>query len=130
MEKMARRYFAPREARRLCELELSEDRLDCFYRCWTRKEAYLKARGTGLTAKLEAFEVTFLPGVPPALSTPKSLARTPPPGGSSTSRYPTATSPLWWYDGSLLGALSRLISPRQGPSRQCPERTPARRNQN
>ncbi len=67
VEKMARRYFAPGEARRLCELELSKDRLDCFYRCWTRKEAYLKARGTGLTAKLEAFEVTFLPGVPPAL---------------------------------------------------------------
>ena len=67
VETIARRYFAPEEARRLLEQAPYEDRLPSFYRCWTRKEAYLKARGTGLTAKLHAFEVTFLPGVPPAI---------------------------------------------------------------
>jgi 4'-phosphopantetheinyl transferase len=63
---IAQRYFAPEEARLLLELA-PEQRLPSFYRCWTRKEAYLKAKGTGLTTKLQAFEVTFLPDVPPAL---------------------------------------------------------------
>ncbi len=67
VEDLARRYFAPAEARLLFEEAPVEERLDNFYRCWTRKEAYLKAKGTGLTTKLHAFEVTFLPGVAPAL---------------------------------------------------------------
>ncbi len=67
VETLAQRYFAAGEVRRLMEETPSEERLDSFYRCWTRKEAYLKARGTGLTTKLHAFEVTFLPGVPPAM---------------------------------------------------------------
>ena len=67
VETLAQRYFAAGEVRRLVEEAPSEERLDSFYRCWTRKEAYLKARGTGLTTKLHAFEVTFLPGVPPAM---------------------------------------------------------------
>jgi 4'-phosphopantetheinyl transferase len=67
VEKLARRYFAPGEARRLLEEAPAAERLDGFYRCWTRKEAYLKARGAGLTTKLHLFEVTFLPGVPPAM---------------------------------------------------------------
>jgi len=67
IEKLAHRYFAPAEARSLLEEARPEERLDSFYRCWTRKEAYLKARGTGLTTKLHTFEVTFLPGVPPAM---------------------------------------------------------------
>ncbi len=67
VEKLARRYFAAGEARSLIEETPSEERLDSFYRCWTRKEAYLKAKGTGLTTKLHAFQVTFLPGAPPAM---------------------------------------------------------------
>lgn len=66
VESIAQRYFASDEARKLLE-QAPEERLSNFYRCWTRKEAYLKAKGTGLTTKLQAFEVTFLPGVPPAL---------------------------------------------------------------
>ncbi len=67
VEAIARRYFAPDEARSLLEQATPEQRLPSFYRCWTRKEAYLKARGTGLTTKLHSFAVTFLPGVPPAM---------------------------------------------------------------
>jgi 4'-phosphopantetheinyl transferase len=66
VEAIAQRYFAPDEARSLLE-QAPEQQLSSFYRCWTRKEAYLKAKGTGLTTKLQAFEVTFLPDVPPAL---------------------------------------------------------------
>lgn len=67
VKELARRYFAPAEARLLLEEAPADERLNSFYRCWTRKEAYLKARGTGLTTQLHTFEVTFLPGVPPAL---------------------------------------------------------------
>jgi 4'-phosphopantetheinyl transferase len=67
VEKLAERYFAPGEVKRLLADGAVEDRLDNFYRCWTRKEAYLKALGTGLTTKLDAFEVTLLRGEPPRL---------------------------------------------------------------
>ena len=66
VESIARRYFASGEARSLLE-QAPEQRLSNFYRCWTRKEAYLKAKGTGLTTKLKSFEVTFLSDLPPAL---------------------------------------------------------------
>ncbi|MEX2015115.1 MAG: 4'-phosphopantetheinyl transferase superfamily protein, partial [Candidatus Hydrogenedentales bacterium] len=45
---VAQRYFAPEEAAELQRLPDAE-RLTAFYRCWTRKEAYLKAGGDGLT---------------------------------------------------------------------------------
>ncbi len=44
-----------------------EERLAAFYRAWTRKEAYLKAHGTGLTRPLSSFEVTIAPGEPARL---------------------------------------------------------------
>jgi len=59
--RLAQRFFAPGEVARLESVPESA-RAAAFYRCWTRKEAYLKARGTGITLGLDTFEVAFLPG--------------------------------------------------------------------
>ncbi|MBT0654741.1 4'-phosphopantetheinyl transferase family protein [Geomobilimonas luticola] len=63
---MARRYFSPHERDELFSLPDGEQ-LDAFYRCWTRKEAYLKGCGTGFTQPSDSFDVSLLPGSPPAL---------------------------------------------------------------
>lgn len=66
MELIARRQFAPGEQARLASLPRA-DRVIAFYRCWTRKEAYLKALGDGIAGGLQGFEVSFLPNEAPAL---------------------------------------------------------------
>jgi 4'-phosphopantetheinyl transferase len=65
-EPMARRFFAPGEVAALLDLPEYMREL-AFYRCWTRKEAYLKARGDGLSFPLDQFEVTLTPGEPARL---------------------------------------------------------------
>jgi 4'-phosphopantetheinyl transferase len=54
---IARRFFAPGERTSLEALPESERRLG-FFRCWTRKEAYLKLRGSGISQPLDGFEVS------------------------------------------------------------------------
>jgi 4'-phosphopantetheinyl transferase len=63
---LARTYFAPAEQAVLASLA-GPERAAAFYRCWTRKEAYLKACGMGLGLRLDSFEVTLAPGDAPAL---------------------------------------------------------------
>jgi 4'-phosphopantetheinyl transferase len=54
-EAIARRYFAPREHATIRDLT-GDERIAAFFRCWTRKEAMLKATGEGI-ANLDAVEV-------------------------------------------------------------------------
>lgn len=54
---VAERHFAAEERERLFCLPESEQ-VPAFYRLWTRKEAYIKAIGTGLGHPLDRFAVT------------------------------------------------------------------------
>jgi len=58
MQDLAKRFFAPGEYKQLCALP-REERRRAFFCCWTRKEAYLKAVGTGLAQSLKNFEVSL-----------------------------------------------------------------------
>jgi 4'-phosphopantetheinyl transferase len=60
---LAERYFSEFEATELLRLP-DEVQLASFFWTWTRKEAYLKARGTGLTERLRNFDVECRPGHP------------------------------------------------------------------
>lgn len=59
-EEIAKRFFSPDEYRALLDLPPSE-RLEGFYRCWSRKEAYIKAIGQGLSFNLSRFSVSLKP---------------------------------------------------------------------
>jgi 4'-phosphopantetheinyl transferase len=64
---LARQFFAPEEIAALRDLPAAGQHA-AFYRCWTRKEAYLKAHGLGLSVALDAFAVSVTPGELWALS--------------------------------------------------------------
>ena len=63
---VARRFFAPAEVAALWSLP-PDQQVVGFFNCWTRKEAYVKARGEGLSAPLDRFVVSVAPGEPAAL---------------------------------------------------------------
>jgi 4'-phosphopantetheinyl transferase len=58
MDGIAKRFFAEEEREALFALPETE-RVAGFYRLWTRKEAYIKAIGTGLGHALDRFAVTI-----------------------------------------------------------------------
>ena len=66
---LVRRVFSPREGAELAALPAGRQR-GAFLDGWTRKEAYLKATGLGITEGLQTIEVTLDPDRPPALRHP------------------------------------------------------------
>jgi 4'-phosphopantetheinyl transferase len=65
-EPIAERFFSPEEIDALhsvpCRLKY-----EAFLNCWTRKEAFVKARGGALSLRLDRFSVSLIPGEPVVL---------------------------------------------------------------
>jgi 4'-phosphopantetheinyl transferase len=55
---VANHFFTKREVTALRALPPTLQR-QAFYKCWTSKEAFLKAKGTGLSGELDEVEITF-----------------------------------------------------------------------
>ncbi len=63
---LAERFFSENEQQQLSAIA-QEEKFNGFFRCWTRKEAYIKAIGTGLSLPLDQFDVSLRPGEEDAL---------------------------------------------------------------
>jgi 4'-phosphopantetheinyl transferase len=66
IQDIAERFFSEREIAMLRSLPQSEQ-TGAFFACWTRKEAYIKGRGQGLSFPLTQFDVSLIPGTPAEL---------------------------------------------------------------
>lgn len=65
-EGLARVSFSPNE-QAVWRSVPDDVKQEAFYNCWTRKEAYIKAKGQGMSMPLDQFDVSLLPGEPAAL---------------------------------------------------------------
>jgi 4'-phosphopantetheinyl transferase len=63
---VAEQFFSQAEVAMLRSLP-NELQFEAFLNCWTRKEAYVKARGEGLAIDLSSFDVSLRPGAPASL---------------------------------------------------------------
>lgn len=76
LDDLAERHFSLQELVDLRSIAAT-DRCAAFYRCWTRKEAFVKAIGQGLSWPLKSFSVSLLPGEPALLYSVRGEPRAP-----------------------------------------------------
>lgn len=73
LEQIAARFFCPEEVAEIHSLP-RDDKERAFFTCWTRKEAYIKAVGGGLSVPLDSFRVTVKPDTPAGVTFPDQEA--------------------------------------------------------
>ncbi|HEX7792925.1 MAG TPA: 4'-phosphopantetheinyl transferase superfamily protein [Vicinamibacterales bacterium] len=134
---LSRRFFAPAESEAIRELPEAEQ-LQGFLRCWTRKEAFIKARGDGLAFPLSGFEVSLADAVSPQTLTacaadPGALLRWRVAGLAAESGYTAAVAHeienvrlLQWNAGSEVTPAGREGSGREPIDRAHAGRTKRR----
>ncbi len=62
-EEIVEQFFSKKEIMELYKTPC-DMRKKAFFNCWTRKEAYIKAKGMGLSIPLDSFDVSLIPGEP------------------------------------------------------------------
>jgi 4'-phosphopantetheinyl transferase len=65
---IAERFFSAREQKELSQIPADQQHR-AFFRCWTRKEAFIKAIGEGLSHPLDQFDVSLNAAGPVLLAT-------------------------------------------------------------
>ncbi|HZR58785.1 MAG TPA: 4'-phosphopantetheinyl transferase superfamily protein [Terriglobales bacterium] len=65
-QQIAERFFSAQEVATFLSIP-SDKQTEAFFNCWTRKEAYIKGRGEGLSFPLDRFDVSLAPGSPAEL---------------------------------------------------------------
>ena len=65
-DQIAAKFFSPHENAMLSAVPPAQ-KMEAFFHCWTRKEAYLKATGEGIADALPQIEVSLTPGQPARL---------------------------------------------------------------
>lgn len=93
-EQLAHHSFSPNEQQTLHDL-LDGEKSQGFFNAWTRKEAYIKARGLGLYLPLHLFDVSLRPGEPATLLASREDAR------EATRWTMRALAPEAGYAGAL-----------------------------
>lgn len=93
-ERLARRFFSPAEFAQFDCLP-EEAKVDAFFRCWTRKEAYIKGQGVGIALGLDSFDVSLAPDAP------AQLLATRPDGGEAARWRLQALQPAPGYAAAL-----------------------------
>jgi 4'-phosphopantetheinyl transferase len=75
-ERIAERFFSAREVATLRALAPAHQDA-AFFACWTRKEAYKKARGEGISVGLDQFDVSLAPNEPAAILASREAGASP-----------------------------------------------------
>ncbi len=55
---IAKHFFSPNEYELVANCSSKDERIDNFYKLWTKKEAYVKATGKGMVCPFNSFDIT------------------------------------------------------------------------